>query len=340
MRPVRPAPVRPDVVLHLIAAHTQINRAERDYLRDLLAEYGPERVLVVLNMFTAQGASGTRMATDQSVQDTLCRVRELYGGREAVVTLDCLNGDGLDRLLVSVRNVLGDRGRVLGDVVNDQRARIAERYGAAVRAAVDGYVNQLSAVVPADDDQVTRTMIGIRDALTSFVEDISGRKGLWSRERVQEFDAAVGRLRAYVRTKVTEPIVETRSRDVYRTQETGYWKTENDYGRPIQRTRRVQRDVPGNFRDIDEFFEAIGGFFSRGQFAAQEWVTITETIGYEQKQTWVHTGTTQVFDHTVTSRCPCERPGRRLAGRPRPSPPSSPGHGHRGMTAKRVGRQG
>jgi hypothetical protein len=296
--PLEEVRLMPDLVLFLVATHTQIGRSENAYLRDLLAAYGPQRIVFVLNRF------GTDAADGAAVEDIRSRLSEAYAAlatEPVVVTMDCQRGDGLARLLRVIRTVLGEgRAEALEAALDYQHARIADVVRAGVEEKVVSLAAHASAYTPADQDDATKSLTAAVDVLASYVEALSGRTGLWSATLEAAFSGRAESVIAKACDQVTEPIVESRSKAVYHQEPVFKKKKKKDKSKPIYVTRRTTRDVPGRFRDFDELKEAAKRWNEGGKFTARETVDSSEFVGYATKKTKKLVGYRDVYDHTET----------------------------------------
>ncbi|MFJ6983315.1 MULTISPECIES: hypothetical protein [unclassified Streptomyces] len=317
--------LRPDLVLYLIAPHQGLGRAEKPYVKDLLRAVGSERVLFVLNLF--HGPDGRRTATPQDLTETRANLdrwhREVGLALDSsrLVPMDCRSGAGLAELLSAARDCLGG-STALGEVVTYQHERAPRAYQAEVQRAVVGFAAQVAGRTPASDATATEVPEVAARLLAAYAGRLAGEpagttgtagaagaagSGAGRHESwLKAFTRLAAREVATLRQVATEPVVERRSKDVYKKVPRYDWVKETDYDRPIYETRRRKVKVsPGDF---DEFLDGVGNWLGGSGFVAERWITEEVLVGYKKKKRQVVVGherqyvRTDHWDETVGHR--------------------------------------
>ncbi len=290
---------RPDLVLYVIAPHQNLNRDELPYLADLIAVYGVERVLFVLNVF--HRADGGPEATPQNFEDVhrrLDRVCRTVGAAlrpDRLVAMDCRTGEGLDRLLDTAQKALDDD--LLSEIVTRQQREVPDRYRTEVCRAVAAYVEQVRTLIPEADGAAAQELEGAAARLLDYAVRLGaaappqGAPG-WL-ESFRGLAAAAG---AALRREATEPIIEHREERITRTETVYEWIEETDYGQPVYETRRHRVDSP--IGDFDDLVTAVVKWWRGGKLSAERWETEQVCVGYGTIRRQVPAGTREVYDRT------------------------------------------
>lgn len=291
---------RPDLVLYVVAPHQLLNKDELPYLGDLLAVYGIERIVFVLNTF--HRVDGAPEATAQNVEevadrlDRVCRSAGAALGPERLIALDCRTGEGLDRLLAAVSAASGDDG-LLAEVVAAQRLAAPIRYREAVGRAVADYVSQAAALTPGPEGGAAQDL----EAAAARLLEFAGRLGAAPPPRgakrwLGSFRTLAAAASQGLRREATEPVIERRSKQITHTEPVYEWVEETDYNQPLYETRRTRVDAP--VADLDDLVTALGRWWHNGKFAAERWESRSVRVGYGTIRRQVATGTREVYDRT------------------------------------------
>jgi hypothetical protein len=296
-------PVAPDVILYLVAPHKQLTRDEESYLQDLLRHCGEDRFVYVLNLY--HDVAGARAATDADLADVragiaaCCRAAGAVFDERSVAEVDCRTGDGLDALLAAMRRPLGhEHGRALADVISHQARNAPGTFRGEVQACVAAYAAALGGLVPESDADATDGIAVAARVLTGYAARLAGRPAALAPAEQKQLRKLARQVVGELRVEETEPVLVTRTKDVYRTVPVTETRRETDYSEPIYGWETVQQEVYPE--GLDGFIRGVANMFAGGRFTDYRSVSRRRRIGYGTREVEVISGHRREYVRTDT----------------------------------------